>query len=430
MTRPRKAQLAAAAAILMLLTPSARVTAAPAPAGADALPAEDVGAFLANGLFLAYHTINMLPGDGGMPAELLYYAAVIEGQHGRPLNVERVVQLMLFADQVAIHADDKRQIDGQLFVHTGSSRGFLAQDQLRALARRLAQSPPLSQDQLAAMTLALYEHRGNAKALRPVRRLYADPLEAAAAAVFVDRADGSIDGKLDARHPEALIEIFARYRTQPVVPFPAKRGLKSWVTARQFIQPSQVEPLLARHGLRSGKGSEYAQVRKLVRTLERKLHPRPDMLPAGGNQISGDQWQYPEETLRTRGGDCEDLAFVVQSCLTALQIESRLVFGRVWSPALGRWEAHVWVEWQDKVLDLAYRNTPGGAISNRIDDSSPYLGAVWFDESRLGILQGWRDVEPQRERHAPEFDPEQRSLLAGRLLPVPPIALRGGSRPR
>ncbi|GAB4309930.1 MAG: hypothetical protein Kow0069_09670 [Promethearchaeota archaeon] len=60
--------------------------------------------------------------------------------------------------------------------------------------------------------------------------------------------------------------------------------------------------------------------------------------PAGG-----DFWQFPNETLARRGGDCEDLAFLLASLLLAEGLESRVAFG--WTFASnGSGGYHAWTQ--------------------------------------------------------------------------------------
>lgn len=49
-------------------------------------------------------------------------------------------------------------------------------------------------------------------------------------------------------------------------------------------------------------------------------------------------WAMPDETLRRRMGDCEDLSFLLCSLLRALGVPARVVFG------LYKGEGHAWVE--------------------------------------------------------------------------------------
>jgi hypothetical protein len=385
--------------------------------------------FLEDGLFLLYHTLNATPSRPEPAAELLYYDEAIAARHGEPLDLGRVVQLMLFVDQAFVHRAGAHGIDGTLIVRAGGKKSFLARRQIEKLAEAQASSPRLSAPQLASMALALYTNRTGAEAVQPVAARFPDPCDAAAALLFIDLADGALDARLQAEGQPQLAELFQRSGSRPVVPFHNKRGLGSWVTPRQFIQPLQVGDLLSRSGVAGKRGSEEKRVRRLMRSLSAALTAVPDEDPDDPRKPRADLWSYPEETLRKRSGDCEDLSFVVQSCLEALHIRSRLVFGFVWDSKQRCWLGHVWVEWQDRILDLAYRGGRGSAIWDLRDGPAVYRAMLWFESERYGLADGWQGIEalgagPAEAAAHPAPD-EAEELLAGRGLRLP----RSGARP-
>ena len=73
-----------------------------------------------------------------------------------------------------------------------------------------------------------------------------------------------------------------------------------------------------------------------------KYEPRPDRF---------DAWLYPEETLSSRRGDCEDRAFLLASLMIASGISSycvRVVLGKVHALPRGKTIDHVWVMYKDE----------------------------------------------------------------------------------
>jgi Transglutaminase-like superfamily len=406
MTPSIRTRLGAAAMV------AAMAVAAAPPARAQACPkaspdAEARVRFLQLGLFLLYHNLNLVPSDRGLPAELVAYDQVILARYGAPLNIGRVVQLMLFADQVYLHRPGAHGIDGTLVVIANGKRSFLGRDQLERLAGLQAASPPLNAAQLSSMILALYMHRDAAPAVERVGAELADPIQQASALLFLDRADGALDGRLLAKGQDRLIDIFRRSGTQPVVPFSNKRGPGSWVTPQQFIRPPEVQTLLQDTGLPRQGDSEAKLVRKLMSALASQLRAVPDDDGAKGGGAGDDVWSYPRETLRRGRGDCEDLAFVLQSCLEALHVPSHLVFGRIWDPEHGAWLGHVWVEWREQILDLAFHADPLGTVCSARRCRRLYRGVLWFDSTASGWTATARSSDAQ--------DPAPLAAIGGSL---------------
>ena len=346
--------------------------------------------FLERWLYLLLHNLNRPSPSRDYPPEILLYDEVVEQEHGKPLQIGRVVQLMLFIDQVTIHHRDRHELDGVLVLRRDGAKVYVGVEELRRLARILGQAPALGEAQLASMIKSIYINRSSEAPVRQIEQWCSDPVEAAAELLFIDRADGSLDGHLSAPNQAALAGIFHQYGTSPVIPFSGKRGAESWVTARQFIKPSEVQVVLQRASLKPGKGSESKIVRALVKELTRELHPILDPPDLTDIADTNDAWFYPNETLERHGGDCEDLSFLIQSCLEALQIPSHLVFGSVWDEKRQIWLGHVWVEWQQQILDLAYRTNPRSAICRKRSRNSPYRGFIWFDSQHLGMVADWQ----------------------------------------
>ena len=65
-----------------------------------------------------------------------------------------------------------------------------------------------------------------------------------------------------------------------------------------------------------------------------------------------DEWQYPEETVVLKTGDCEDYAFLLASMLEACDISPyciRVAFGKIVDHASGATWDHAWVMYQNEM---------------------------------------------------------------------------------
>jgi hypothetical protein len=94
-----------------------------------------------------------------------------------------------------------------------------------------------------------------------------------------------------------------------------------------------------------------------------------DMTQYGFEEV----WAMPDETLRRRMGDCEDLSFLLCSLLRALGVSARVVFG------LYKGEGHAWVEASVDGFGGILESTSGQPFSGFADP------AVYGVEAAAGV---------------------------------------------
>ncbi len=117
-----------------------------------------------------------------------------------------------------------------------------------------------------------------------------------------------------------------------------------------------------------------------------------------------DPWQFPDETLKLRTGDCEDRALLIASMLLASGISSfnvRVALGkfRAWFGKKHEDFDHVWVtykdeagKWQviDPVAHVAHSEKKGGKADKHgtLPDSAEYIPFFIFNDVHLWSMQG------------------------------------------
>lgn len=116
--------------------------------------------------------------------------------------------------------------------------------------------------------------------------------------------------------------------------------------------------------------------------------------------VGVDPWQFPEETLKLRVGDCEDRALLIASLLLASGISSfnvRVALGqfRTWSGNRHKDYDHVWVMYKDEsgkwqIIEPAHisgKNASGHGRAGRMPDSAEYIPVFVFNDAHLWAMQ-------------------------------------------
>lgn len=117
-------------------------------------------------------------------------------------------------------------------------------------------------------------------------------------------------------------------------------------------------------------------------------------------QTSGlDPWQFPEETLSLRSGDCEDRALLIASLLFAAGITSfnvRVALGkfRAWTDDEHQDFDHVWVMYKNEaghweIIEPAQAGKvqPGPAPGMKMPDTAEYIPFFLFNDVHLWQVQ-------------------------------------------
>ncbi|TCV90627.1 transglutaminase domain-containing protein [Sulfurirhabdus autotrophica] len=112
-----------------------------------------------------------------------------------------------------------------------------------------------------------------------------------------------------------------------------------------------------------------------------------------------DPWQFPDETLKLRSGDCEDRALLIASLLLASGISSfnvRVALGtfRAWFGKKHEDFDHVWVMYKDEagkwqVIEPAAHTTfsEKPAKNTRMPDTAEYIPYFIFNDVHLWTMQ-------------------------------------------
>jgi len=112
-----------------------------------------------------------------------------------------------------------------------------------------------------------------------------------------------------------------------------------------------------------------------------------------------DPWQFPDETLALKSGDCEDRALLIASLLLASGVSSfnvRVALGKFRAWRVGKHEDidHVWVMYKNEagnwqvIEPASARKVSGGVASKQpMPDASEYIPYYLFNDAHLWQMQ-------------------------------------------
>ncbi len=173
---------------------------------------------------------------------------------------------------------------------------------------------------------------------------------------IADRFDGSLDGHLKI-HDVAGLYRLALLEEIPLAALCFEcRHLDQWSDIRTLIGTSEeLLRSLPKSILKLRKSSQSAsnKMKQLTLWLGQNIEYESE-------SYGDDYWQTPFETFFTESGDCEDMAFLLQSLAEHLAIKAKIVLGVLLSKGEdGQLQrlGHAWVEYEGIIYDPARRDS-------------------------------------------------------------------------